>query len=307
METMTEDKVLVRQALNGDSSAMSWVQSIAYEVIDKKNYFLCKKYCANYHHIFRCTLDLLFGAKEASAPLCDFGNDSFEWMLQFLIHKNRLKNFVEKDGEKLLHYYTFIIHSVPLLERWKDHRFGRRIRVPYYIQTLHQHAVKVFLYLYDGDDIQNIAQRLNMSAKEAKILKTSIEKALINRNKLHTLYPTGAVTHTGEMISEPDHGQTESSNDLSLPFPAPETLLDQQKIQEALKKLDLIEQFILSAMDIDNLGANDVLAAIQEEGLQHYQGRIIDHIDKIYYIRNKARIRLKQFFMDNTLLKETES
>lgn len=307
METMTEDKVLVRQALNGDFAAMNWVQSVAYEVIDKKNYFLCKKHCANYHRIFKCTLDFSFGAKENSAPLCDFGNDSYEWMLRFLIHKNRLINFVEKEGEKLLHYYTFIIHSVPLLERWKDHRFGRRIRVPYYIQTLHHHAMKVFLYLYDGDDIQNIAQRLNMSAKEAKILKTKIEETLVKRNKLHTLYPTGAVTHTGEMISEPDYNQTEISNDLSLPFPAPESLLDQQKIQDALKKLDLIEKFILCAMDVDNLGANEVLAAIQEEGLQYHRGRCIDHIDQIYYIRNKARIRLKRFFIDNTYLKEAES
>jgi len=287
MTLSAPDREIAHNALDGDNDALAYVRSIVTPIIEKRNHQLCKKFCSNLHRVLRCTVDEYWGSSNTTDPLCEWGNAGYEWMLSYLMHENRLRNFVSKQGNKLVNYLTVIAYSIPFLEKWKNFRFDRRIRVPVYVQVLDKDAGRMFYYLYDGDDVANIAQRLNRPMEDMLRLKHAMEAELARRHKLHLLFPTQVVSLQDEEKNEKD------LEDFSL---APDSHLEKFQLHLALNKLPLVERFVLRAMDMDDIEAKDALYALQREKLNRHDGKTINKVDQIYYIRNKARKKLREFF-----------
>lgn len=295
--SMHDDVELAKMAAKGQTQAKRQVRRIAHPIVQKRTRQLCKQFCGEHYKHFQCTVDERWGRHESEIPLCEHGNESYAWALSYLINEKRLLRYNGNNGAPLKNYFTTIIHSIPFLERWKNNRFGRRIRVPFYIQVLDPHAANVFWSLYDGDSISNIAQRLNRDVLEVQELKKSIEMELVKRQRLHLLYPM-------EMVSLDDEGSKEKTLSSEEIGSHPDRLQEQELVHDALSKLSFIERFVLIAMDVDGLGAKPVLKSLVEEDIQIKDGVAPEDadIDQVYYVRNRARAKLKKYLSHYDLL-----
>ena len=190
------DVALAQAAAGGDAVARKTVSDLADPLIIRQTELFCKRFC--YDHRFRYSCTLPHGwAKVQDAPYCEWGNASYAWMLEDLTSESRLQRFEGADGARLIDYLGVISHSQPFYERWKDWRFGRRVRAPSYIQELGPDSVKLFLWMRDGDDIANMAQRLGKSDAETTAMASQIIIELTQRNRLHLLDPPKTESLTG--------------------------------------------------------------------------------------------------------------
>ena len=258
-------------------------------IITKSKKF-CKEFCGDNRFQYQCPLDSRWGCQGPDVPLCGFGNDSYVWMRDELTSERRLNKFEGKNGAKLSHYINTIAHSFQFKERWKDWRFGRRIRVPEYVKVIDRDAGKVYWALYDGDGMENIAQRLNRSVSDVELIVKNINIELARRNKSHRLIQVSFISLTGnerEELMEVDL----PSGDLSM-----EDQLYFEELNSLMSQLSWQEKFVFDALVIDGLSAKAVLAALIEQGVSIKNGVAPEDtsIEDINYFYRKVKNTLKR-------------
>ena len=161
------DLALAQRAADGDTESRRAVTELVDPIVRARTEQFCKRFCRENRFRYTCTLPRPWGSAPADAPLCEWGNASYAWMLDDLSNANRLRRFEARDGASLRDYIHLIANSLPFYERWKNWRFDRRVHVPRYVAEMAPLAGRVFLALRSGDSVPLIAQQLGCA--EAQI------------------------------------------------------------------------------------------------------------------------------------------
>ena len=285
---------LIARVISGDAGARRELTHITDPVVQFQTDRFCRRYCQYNKYSSQCTLTPPEGPKTDDAPLCDWANASYAWMLNDLTSKQRLQTFEGKADTPFLHYIRVVVNSLPFYERWKDWRFGRRVYVPEFIVEIHEWAKKVFLSLRTGDSPELIASKLSLSESTVKELSGQIMVALISRNKLHLLNPPS--THNfSDINTDDDEEDFEAVDDQH----NQEQWLASVELQQAFAKLDVVEQFVLEAMVIENQDAEDVLDALARLNISLKKGVSAAQTNKqqLYYFKRKCLSKLHELFV----------
>jgi len=252
---------------------------------------MCKRFCGHNRQRYYCTVDPRWTRADDGAPLCDWGNAAYVWTLDQLIGEARIERRRDEDLSTTERYFAKVLHSVWFMERFKDWRFQRRIRVPAYIKAIDIDAHKIFWGLCDHDTVPNIAQRLNRGETDIARIVRQIQFELLTRNKLMAL-------QSRQMIPLEHHAEGEDY-ETDTELVSPELSHDQQvlndQVQRAYQQLTWQEQFVVDAMVVDGLGAKDVLASLLEQGiaLDGSSPPETQSIQTIYYFLRKTLAKLR--------------
>ncbi|WP_455219521.1 hypothetical protein [Kaarinaea lacus] len=266
--------------------------TILNELINNKLNSLCKKYCFNNRFQYHCTIDLLWGLNEPDNPLCEWGNASYAWILDELTHDNRLKKIQGENNSSITRYFSKIIHSIAFIERFKNWRFQRRIRVPEYIKAIDIDAHKVFWGLCDNDQARNIAQRLGRDEQDVSEIIKRINEELVKRKRSHLL----DLTQLSSLSSRNDNNEQNDEVEISFEDKTYEQFELESKVKDAYDQLTWLEQYIIDAMVIDGLSAKSVLDSLIKQNI------VIDekvkpadmNIQHVYYFFRKTLAKLKE-------------
>ena len=295
--TAVEDQLaLAKSAASGEKESRQQVNALVQPIIDFQTSRFCKRFCNENQYLYRCTLKPPMGSMHQDAAWCEWGNASYGWMLNDLSRPQRLLKYQGINEASLFDYFYQIANSQPFYERWKDWRFGRKIHVPTYIQSLSPDAASVFLGIRAGDDLAMLAQKIARPLAAVEKLAQSIIGLLTAKKRLHLLNPPKLVSMT-ESMDDADSDQEDRQIDLASYDEAIEVQEDKQRLQQAWAKLDPVEQFVLEALLIDELDAEDVLAALRKMDLSIKKGVPADQTDRqqLYYYRRKTLARLAEY------------
>jgi hypothetical protein len=215
-------------------------------------------------------------------------------MLNDLTIEKRLTRYQGTDGARLQDYIYRIANSLPFYERWKDWRFGRRIRVPDYIKDIDPNAAKVYLAMRSEENSELIAQKSGLSLEEVDNIAQKIIIVLTKKHRLHLLNPDRefslAETHNDDTTASSDSGET----DIAVFDPDPEHEQRAITLHSAWQELSPVEQFIIEALVIEEQDANDVLTAIKKLDIQINAKVSANDTDRqqLYYFRRKTLAKL---------------
>lgn len=286
---------LAKNAAAGNRTARMEVNELAHPMISYQTDRFCKRFCSENKFLYRCSLETPWGNAPNDALLCEWGNASYAWMLNDLTHENRLLQYEGKNGARLQDYIFRIANSLPFYERWKDWRFGRRVRVPDYIKDIDPEAAKIFLAMRSGDNMELIAQKCGLAAEKAENIAQKIIIILTKRHRLHLLNPDREQSlsgpHARHAESDVDEG---SEQDIAVYDPDPAVQQRALQLHEAWQQLTAVEQFIMEAMVIDDQDANDVLMALKKLNIRINDKITAQDTDRqqLYYFRRKTLAKL---------------
>jgi len=277
---------LVEKALTGDSQARAEITSLADQMIRFQTDRFCRRFCYHQKHQLRCTLTPPVNHLGSDAPMCDQANASYTWMLDDLTNNKRLANH---QGNSLKSYFFTIVNSLPFYERWKDFRFGRRVYVPDYVKDLAPAAKVIFLSLRDGDSVPIAAQKAGVTESDCDQIAQQIMAELTARNKLHLLDPPTTQNFSELEQDEESFDETHSNGEASV-----EQWYESTQLSSAWKQLDVVEQFVLEAMVIEQQDAEDVLLALAEMDISIKKGVAADKTNRqqLYYYKRKCIAKL---------------
>jgi len=291
---------LAKSAAAGDRSARQQVNELAHPMVSYQTDRFCKRFCAENKYLYRCTLAIPCGNAPSGALLCEWGNASYAWMLNELTHEQRLLQFEAKNGARLQDYMYHIANSLPFYERWKDWRFGRRIRIPDYIKEIDPDASRVFLAMRSGDNSDLIAQKCGISLDHAETITQKIVIALTKRHRLHLLNQEKEQSlsqNNSQSHFQSNAEQQPSDMEIAVYDPDPAQTQRAEQLQEAWQKLTVVEQFVMEAMVIEEQDANDVLQALTKLNIQINDKVAPENTDRqqLYYFRRKTLAKLAEF------------
>ncbi|MDH5324502.1 MAG: hypothetical protein OEZ68_03685 [Gammaproteobacteria bacterium] len=285
-----EQILLAQQAAAGDPVARSRVNQFLDPIIRFQTDRFCKRFCKENQFIYTCTLPKPWGTPASGAALCEWGNASYAWMLDDLSNAKRLQQYRGDNGASLNNYMYHIANSLPFYERWKNWRFGRKVHVPTYIQSMGPQAGSAFLALRSGDNIALIAQKLSLSEADTEILCRKIIVTLTQKNRLHLLNPPSTIS-----LSQ-DYDGNETEMEPADASPSLEQTADHDALHQAWQLLNPTEQFVLESMVMDQQDANDVLNALEKLDIRIKDGVPPQQTNRqhLYYFRRKTLAKLEK-------------
>ena len=283
---------LARDAARGERGAQLEVNRLADPVIEFQSDRFCKRFCRQNHYLYRCSLKKPLGGAPADAALCEWGNASYGWMLNDLCKPERLLKYEGRNRASLFDYFYAIANSLPFYERWKDWRFGRRQQVPLYIRDLGEHAAAVFYALRGGQTPMQIASALGLERTAAEDLAGRIVLELTRRHKLYLLDPPQEVSLS--LVSAVGDDDRAHQRDIPVEDDAVERQETADRLRRAWARLDVVEQFVLEAMIIEERDADDVLSALEALDVSIKPGVAAADTNRqqLYYFKRKALSRL---------------
>jgi hypothetical protein len=289
--TALSEKELEQQLVNYRLNQEEFFR-ILNGLINNKLNSLCKKYCFNNRYQYQCTIDLLWGVNESDNPLCEWGNASYAWMLSELTHTNRLEKIQGETSASLSRYFGKIIHSIAFIERFKNWRFQRRIRVPEYIKAIDIDAHRVFWGLCDHEEPHNMAQRLNRSEADILVIVKRINEELVQRKRCHLLDLTQISSLTS--VNNPEGQAVEF--EIPVEDKSIEQLDMEVRVRAAYDQLSWLEQYVIDSMIIDGLSAKAVLESLVQQNISvDEKVEPADmNIQNIYYFFRKTLSKLKE-------------
>ena len=289
---MNTDLTLTSKVFAGNSCARQQVTELVLPIVTAKTSRFCKEFCSDNHLKYQCTLDKKWGVQHQCVALCARGNDSIVWMLDDLTNARRLEKYQGRDGTPLINYLSSIAGSFQFRERWKDWRFGRRVRIPDYIKIIDIDAGRIYRWRFDHDSASNIAQRLGRPTADIATIIKRIDCELLKRDNLSKLQSIRVSSLTS--VNQDDVEQ--SQMDICSQQPLPEDLLTHKNLRTAFNKLSWKEQFVLEMTVIDKINARSVLQALVEQQVSLIKNISSDKttISQIYYFRDKALNNLRK-------------
>ena len=284
---------LAKAAAAGEKNARQQINTLVQPIIDFQTSRFCKRFCNENQYLYRCTLKPPMGAMHDDAAICEWGNASFGWMLNDLSRANRLLKYQGLNGASLFDYFYQIANSLPFYERWKDWRFGRKVHVPTYIKSLAPDAARVFFGLRAGNSLEMLAQKLSRPLIVIEQLAQAIVRVLTQKKRLHLLNPPKLISMT-ESVDDGESDMEDRQIELASYDETPEIQEDKQRLHQAWSKLNAVEQFVLEALLMDELDAEDVLTALRTLHMSIKKGVPAEQTDRqqLYYFRRKTLAKL---------------
>ena len=291
-ERNKENIELAQNAAGNDAVARKKVNDLIAPVIHYQTSRFCKRFCKENRYQFKCTLNSPIGSPPADASLCEWGNGSYAWMLNDLSSASRLNKYQAHNNASLFDYCYVIANSLPFYERWKDWRFGRKVYIPSYIQTLGNTAKAVFYGLRSQQSIEHISQQTSHSSDEIRKLSRQIVKLLTKKNRLHLLNPSQNVS----LSQETEDSSSRSAMDIeTASYDQPiERLEENLLLAKAWKKLSPVEQFVIEALVIEEQDAEIVLSSLKKLDISFKEGVAADVLNRqqLYYFNRKTLAKL---------------
>jgi len=283
---------LAQDAAENDAPARKKVNDLIAPIIHYQTNRFCKRFCKENRSLYKCTLKSPTGSPPADASLCEWGNGSYVWMLNDLSSANRLKKYQANNNATLFDYCYVIANSLPFYERWKDWRFGRKVYVPVYIQSLGKKAVTVFYALRSQQSIELISQQTSQSVNQTKALSREIVKLLTQKNKLFLLNPPQNVSLTQD--ADEDRTQSNVESETATYDEPIERQEENLLLSKAWKNLNPVEQFVIEALVIEEQDAEIVLDALKKLNISFKAGVTAEELDRqqLYYFRRKTLAKL---------------
>ncbi len=285
---------LAQRAARGESVARTHVTQLADPIIRHQTTHFCRRFCYENRYRYRCTLQRPLSGAPADAPLCEWGNGSYGWMLDDLTKPERLLRFKSQNEAPLEGYFFAIANSLPFYERWKEWRFGKRVHTPTYLRALCDAAAKIFLGLRRGESLELLAQHLNRPVDEVRACARAIVLELTKRKRLHLLQPdrTLSLSDIGPHQDEDDADEIEwdiPTSDVTL-----EKYQEREHLHAAWQQLAPVEQWVLEAMLVEEQDANDVLQALAKLQLRIDPQVAPENTSRqqLYYFRRKTLAKL---------------
>lgn len=293
---MTDDVYLAQAAANGDPEKRQTVIGLVDPLALHQTRVFCKRFCKDNRYKYICTLDNSWSKEKPGAVTCAWGNASYEWILSDLTAPERLKKFDGRGGAPLTGYLSSIVNSLPFFERWKNWRFGRRVRIPTYIQEIGDKAGKIFLWLHSGDTIPNMAQRLGATELEVQELAKRVIVELTKRKKLYLLNPPKTVSLTG-FGQHSDEDYEDAQGDIPDDAFDHEVAQTREMLWKGWGRLNAVEQFVLEQTDIEGQEADAVLKALCRLGISIIEGIPPEKTSRqqLYYFRRKTLVKLAKY------------
>lgn len=283
---------LAQAAASGEAKPRAQVNQMIHPVIDYHCNLFCKRFCEQNRYRYRCSLSKPWGNLSEQDALCEWGNASYGWMLNDLTSARRLQQYQAKNGASLFDYLYRIANSLPFYERWKDWRFGRRVNVPTYIIDIDDNAKSIFYALQSGQDLQMIAQKLQLPLQQ---VETITRKIVIELTRHHRLYLLDTPS-TQSLTVSGDHEADDSTHqmDIAVRDDSNQKQDQREQINRAWQTLDAVEQFVLEALVIDEQDAKQVLKALSKLDIVIKQGVSAQQtsIQQLYYFKRKALAKL---------------
>ncbi len=288
------DVGLVNKAISGDATAMETVSGLVYPLIQAQTKIFCKRFCHEHYYHAQCTLFPEWANKASDPPLCEWGNHSYAWMLEDLCSPPNLSRFTGEGGARLTTYFFAVINSLPFYERWKNWRFGRRVRVPSFIEAIDPVAKKCFFWLREGDSPETIAQKAAIAKGRIEEILERIVAELTTRGKLYLLNKEVAVSLTSNDPDEEEDEETQEDVPDCSWNPGNEQL--RNMVNRGWDQLTPVEQFVLETMVIEDRAANDVLDALKQTCITIKDGIPPEKIDRqqLYYFKRVTLVKLAQ-------------
>ena len=283
------DLELLGKALARDKNARQKLNQQIDSIITYQCQRLCKRFCHDNRFHYSCTLPYKPYAAAKDAPLCEWGNACYGWILEELTSDKRLSGFKAENNASFNHYCYMIANSKSFYERWKNWRFSRRAYIPAYISEIDEQSSAVFLALQKGDELALIAQNLQITELNVQNISRRIVIELTNRKRLYLLDPPSTVS-----LSADD----EQDVDVAF-YDEPADSQEQKRLlADSWEQLSALEQFVLESLLIDKLDATDVLHAIEQQCQDFPDDELKKIHDKqsLYYFRRKSLEKLSQIF-----------
>ena len=287
-----DDLELAQRAAQGNADAQQKVYSLAQAVIEFQTNRFCKRFCAENQYLYRCSLSDPIGSAKANSALCEWGNASYGWMLDDLCKPERLQKYEARNGAGLFSYIYSIANSLPFYERWKDWRFGRKQRVPAYIQSIDKQAGKVFYALRNQQNLQAISQSLGLSISDVEVIAEQIIARLTKRHKLYLLDPP--VLNSLTRLTQDEASDSTHQLDIASLDEPPEHQQQCEQLQKAFANLDAVEQFVLEALVVEEQDAVEVLEALISFDISIKPGVPAQQTSRqqLYYFKRKCLAKL---------------
>ena len=275
------------------------LRTIAEPMIARRTRELCLEHCQNQRYNFHCTVDAHWGLTAHDAPLCDRANETYDWMFRDLLGGVKPEKFARSSSEGVAHYFSKTVRSEPFYERFKDMRFGGRVRVPAYVKAVHPLAHRVFWLLRKQEPIAQIAQALQQPENTIQNIARGLRALLHEQGSSHLLQPVATLSL--DALNEQQDSEWEIACDLHTQEQDIVRRDEQERARAAYTKLTWQEQFLIDAMN-EGVSAKATLQALAEEGV------ILDGMDidassdekkleqRLYYLKRKALARLKELF-----------
>jgi len=264
-EAVNEDLLLIENILAGDVESRKKLSKRIHPMIMATNQRICKSLCKNNRYEFKCTIDDSWSKNSTESLFCEWGNASYAWILDDLSNNKRLKNFKGTNGAIIEAYLGTIVHSSSFLQRWREWRFGRRIKVPQYIKEIDEYASKIFFKILEKDTVPNIAQQFNLAEDRVKQIKDSIIITLTQRGRLHVLDSPEFISLDVE--NDEPYRSVNGFDLQNLPLSSFDLSIDQhedrEKLNQGWESLTAEERFVLEAMKIDEQDAKAVLKTLK--------------------------------------------
>lgn len=293
-DTTTQQLKLARSAAQGDRAARQWVNELIHPVIDFQTNRFCRRFCDQNRYLYRCSLSKPVGNASADALLCEWGNASYGWMLNDLTHAKRLLNYEARNQAGLFDYLYRIANSLPFYERWKDWRFGRKINIPTYIQSIGPLACKIFYALGKGLELEMIAAQLNTSLEQIENISSQIVSSLTRHNRLYLLDSPRDQSLTS--VSDEEDIATGAQIDVTYFDETINRQDEADQLKVAWSQLDAVEQFVLESLIVNELDAKSVLAALKEMDIAIKKDVSADQttLQQLYYFKRKTLNRMAE-------------
>jgi hypothetical protein len=296
-DELANDLMLARRAAAGEAPARKQVATLADPLVRNKATGLCKKYCQGNRYRAVCTLDRNWSRCTDHSPLCEWGNASYAQLFTEITKPETLLRYQARNGCTLQGFFTATLHSIGVIERWKDMRFGRRVNVPDCVQKLGSHARSVFLWMCDFDTIPNMAQRLKLSEAETETLARAVCDALVAAGCSYTLEPPREISLTGLGVCD-DDDETSSADEADIPTNGADYCEEQlqRRVLAGLEQLDAVSRFVLKAKFWENLAMQEILEVLKAEGIALRKGVAAQNtnLNQLYYFYYQALTRLRE-------------
>lgn len=276
------------------------IRQTAEPMIARAAHDLCKQHCRGERYRWRCAIDAHWGRSPHDAPLCDRGNETYDWLWRDLLGGRKIEKFMDSDADGIARYFQKTLGSQSFYERFKDMRYGDRVRVPAYILALGAVARRVFWLLRKQQPAEAIAQAVEQPEPDIRELIREIRTRLHAHGASRLLHPVVEVTLTQNADESPDSAAFVC--DASTIDDTLTEMEEQNRADAAFRKLSWQEQYVIEALTLEKLAAHAVLAALTEEGI------VIDGVNqphliakqgaeqRLYYFHRKALAHLRQLY-----------
>lgn len=275
------------------------IRVIVEPMIQRATHDLCKEYCRGERNRWRCPIDPGWSRAPRGALTCERSNETYDWLYQDWLGGRKIEKFLDSDAEGITHYFVKTLSSHPFHERFKDMRYGNRVRVPPYILALGAVARRVFWLMREQLPIEAIAQAVQQPDAQVIELVREIHKRLNEHDALRLLRPVIEVALPG-----PDES-FDAEKFASTEPPVEEKIDDLKKerlVKATFDRLPDDEKYVVVMMELHKRSAQSVLISMEQEGKvivgvnDTHAGGKEGAVQRIYYFCRKAKEHLRQLY-----------